>query len=653
VRGCAPGTLWLRATSPGYVEALVSHEIHEAPLAPIEIRITTGEEIRGYCLRGDAPVHEFRVGFWHGSPDGQNIVEFDNREDGSFVVDQAPVGEVFVYAYGDDLPPSKVEHVRVERGSGADVVLRIPATVHGHGKVVDLGTGAPIPSASVQLFIAYADRLVTARGAARPAEPDGTFELDDLAVGLNAFTVSAPGYGEAVGDVVAREGEPADMGVFALAPSKPLTVRILTGPELDPSRCTIEFRREPKRTFDESGETVYDGVAAGTVGFRITTPDEWALDLSRTLRLGDEWLIEVPIGSGGEAVEVEIVTEAGEPLPERATLMAVTRLEGVLRKQYYGIPESRVVEVTGPFGEDLTLEVWGQDVHRPFAVDNVRIADLGERHVRIQLRRSEWTLRVVDERDDPLPETYVMLTIPESVSGWRKHGTTDARGELRFSGFGHETISAGLVHPLKGSRPFVPIDLRGDPDEVIVVKLDARARLCVQLLDGDYPLEGVELEIVSAGAIKYLSMKGTDEQGYSVYEPLAEGDYAIRVDHPGLWPARETVRAAPDAAPIVVQARRLGGARISVVNSEGMPAAGAVVELVSVELGESVSSWTERGLVAEPATGMTTSASGVLEIGGLPNGPYTWRAALPGGAVREGRVTVPPRDQARIDVRLP
>jgi hypothetical protein len=95
---------------------------------------------------------------------------------------------------------------------------------------------------------------------------------------------------------------------------------------------------------------------------------------------------------------------------------------------------------------------------------------------------------------------------------------------------------------------------------------------------------------------------------------------------------------------------RVGGLELIATRVSGEPLADAAIELINEQMYTSVSSWIESGLVKRPSNGLATGTDGRLVVDGLPRGSYRWTLRGPGGESGSGRVQIPPRDVARVEV---
>jgi hypothetical protein len=206
-----------------------------------------------------------------------------------------------------------------------------------------------------------------------------------------------------------------------------------------------------------------------------------------------------------------------------------------------------------------------------------------------------------------------------------------------------------MLHPTRGMRLDVAIDLDAMRDGFVEVVLDPSARITVVLQDGTVPLEGIAPLIGSESRPPSLPMPGSNASGATSIVNVTPGRYRLHIDHPGLWPTRRVVEASAGASPQTLQVRRLGDLRVEMRASDGTPASGVALGLRSEELGEDVAIWLAQGRCLGS---LTTALDGTTTVSGLPNGIYAWRV-VHGGAVFDGTVIVPPRDCGRLLVELP
>jgi hypothetical protein len=114
-----------------------------------------------------------------------------------------------------------------------------------------------------------------------------------------------------------------------------------------------------------------------------------------------------------------------------------------------------------------------------------------------------------------------------------------------------------------------------------------------------------------------------------------------------LWRKDIQLRVDERRQKVEIDVRRTGELEFVIRRPGGAPAAGALVELHSVEFDTNVADWVAAGLVAGAERGLVTDGEGRIRLRGLPHGSYRWSCAGASGAA-----SVPPNALASEAIQL-
>ena len=118
--------------------------------SPLTVTLPRAGLIRGRVTFQGANVERFSIVHYQGDGWGQYApIAFSDRADGTFELDEAPVGEVELFAlapgYGQSIPVT----VEVKSGEVTEVELKLQSGSEGRGRVLDAETRAPIAGLEV------------------------------------------------------------------------------------------------------------------------------------------------------------------------------------------------------------------------------------------------------------------------------------------------------------------------------------------------------------------------------------------------------------------------------------------------------------------------------------------------------------------------
>jgi len=646
-RGVASGSIAFEIGAPGYRTHLADVEVQvpQDPVETIRRRLDPAGSLRGVVLCAGDPVPDFTLWAWNRDVPGNALSRtFIDREDGAFLWDELPIGEVWLTATGEEAVANAPLALQVEREAGEPVVIELPRSLSGAGRLVSGSTGVAIEGGTVE-----ACRLVgngapaASQGRRVRTGADGSFEVEGFGPGRNWVFTTAPGHAEEMVpvDVRLEEGSPVRVGTIRLWTEQTLTVE-LVGPAdgFDPTPYTVDIGTgDPPQAIDREGRALFEAVRPGQTRVSLKRPQGgWIsidvdmpagrdLTLRHRIDLDRRLLLEVePVegydASGGFSAYVlyddprggRVVT--GLPL----NALGVTSLEGiegdrvlvkVLRKGDWAV----VGTARGSFGGRNELHL---------------VARAGENLL---------TVRVVDRDGAPVPGAEVGYGQP-GPPPLALTAMTDGDGRAHL----HATSDAGVIrveHADVGTLEALPWP--GGPGEV-EVRLVADAAIELLVRDGAGPLADAKCNTTWMRGYRLGPTKSTDAAGRVRFEDLTPGKACVRVTHHDHWPREVVVPAATSPEPVVVVLPALGDLVLRLVDSGDVPLAGVEIRLESVELGESVSLWLDAGRVRGS---LRTDRAGEARLQGLPEGEYEWSADGPA----RGRLRVMPGTRTEVDLR--
>lgn len=657
-RNCLPGRIWIRARRSGFTPKMVGdYEVSAQPAEPVTLQLERAGQVRGHCMHAGTPVKDFTVLFWRGEPDNQEKLVVKDSADGSFLIEEAPLGEVILVATSDDCPRSEPVKAMVVAEQPSEVMLEFPSLIAGKGRIVDGLSGAPVTDATVQVLVTYSTKNALLRPwkTAERVDSQGEFQLRGFVSGENVIEISAAGYATSQ---VRRHGVPdqlLDFGVLTLFAKQSVEVQFVSQKPIDWSQYRVSLdgtRYIADQSVPIDGVIRYTGLDPGQYALRIVFPVENARYEDFTLQPGQNLHLDIPMHT--RPITIEVIPELGAEEPQWYYLKVnFASLRGRSTEQIYMVPESRRLDIDGITGAAMIVKI--VDVQaRPLAVQHVPLEPTWPSVVQIHVSKSPLTFRVLDDSRVPIPGVRIILTSPNNSAWWTEQLETDAAGESTANGFAFDRIYVALYHPAYGLRPSELVEaLRGDRAP-IELTLAPKYYLRVALLDGTAPVVGLQVLATDHRGIGWGLASGyTDDNSIAIWGPVSAGDFKVEVQHPGYWPTEQLIHLSGDGNPIPMQVRRLGNVDLAVKNNYGNPATNVAIDLNSLEQGQWVSTWIQSGLVPTPTSGLVTGEDGHVRIQGLPNGEFRWRATSPNGGIVEGTVQVPPNGTAQVQVTAP
>jgi hypothetical protein len=653
---CPATELWIRGRCSGYApKRLDSITLATAALEPVVVRLDHAGRISGHCLHGEIPVHTFTVLFWQGSSSKRDFIDVVGSTDGSFVIDEAPLGEVFLMAYAPDLPRSLPQQVLVQPGAASAVDLNLPTPIPGRGRIVDARTGEPLPHAVVQVDVMHENHVLKPWGGPIEVNQQGVFEINGFVEGYNGMVVSAPGFAQRSVVTHVVPATPVDFGTIGLFATQSIDVRVESDDLHAWSSTSVAVYGThtigPKQLASD-GHVMFSGLEPGPYAIRVFLGDDTLLSDTVILRPGAD--LQVTEHVNGRHLLVEIVPEQGMSLPEFPALR-VTYLTaaGGAADRCYRIPSDQRVDVSCIEGDHIVLAVedWAG---RIYGAEHVTLGASEPTVARVRVASPRHRLRVVDPSRQPIPHAHVVLSLPDDRSGWLPDLETDAEGLCDIPIAECSTAFVAVYDFSRGLNPSTLVNFQATGREPIDVVLNPDQRLQFVLRERATPAANIEIWSEDGQGVQYgLGSGSTDDKGLADWGPVAVGDYKLDVRQPGYWASSHRVHLDAAAGPIPIQVRRVGGVEFQIKTPLGNAAPGVAIAMRSDESGELLSDWIASGQVIAPSGGARSNADGRLRLNALPNGPFHWTVTSTDGESIEGEVTVPPLGLAHVDVTIP
>ncbi len=656
IRGAPPGTMTFTASAPGYAPASGGpDEVPADPPVTYRVRLAPAGELSGQVTFRGEPVEDFEVTFWR-APNafGTATQAFRARKEGRFVLDDAPLGRVWLVASASGAAPSGIQSVEVRPDDQATVLLELTEGLSARGMVIDAATKGPLGDARIQAFIEHRYRAIAPWGAPLQVEADGTFELTGLAPRRARVRFSAPGYSTHWSETFEEPGEVIDFGLIALTGRKPLVVQLDSETDIDPSRYGFwawGAEMIAATPFGEGGSLTVDDVSAGVYYARVMRDDELLFETTVILEPGEEWLVRFPVeGPRLLRVEVEGLADYPAGLWLGATFPCP---EGRDIERFARVPSNGVVEfdgvAPGGFNVNLYRVVDGEGVGA--AQGHISEQDTVV-PVKISASAGAYRFRVVDVRGRPVAAASIGMINEENEQAGAGR-VTDAKGECSIAGLEPGEYRAAIWHRELGYLHDVPVTLGWDTEKVTEIEFVTGFSLELQLLDGTELLPGVHCTPWDEREFNGIPAATTNQNGVVKWAPLGEGTYLVRISQPGYWPTKARVTSHAEGTPTPVQVRRLGDLEIELHSVSNLSVSQLAVDVTSLEFGTNVLEWVQGGRVTSSSPVLQADATGRVRVEGLPRGDYRWTVVTTAGEAVEGIATVPPAATERVRALLP
>ena len=621
---------------------------------PLIVTLPRAGVIRGHVTFDGTDIERFSVVHYQGTGWGQyDPVVFRDREDGTFELDDVPVGDVELFALAPNYAQSAPITVRVDPGQVTEVELQLEVGGEGSGRVLNAQTREPIPGLEV-LRPARSANEVIGMEVDNPIspQPDGRFVVTGLTGQNTRVGFRAEGYpaSEAIASLGA-DGQ-YHFGLTLIAPLTELVGKVIAPTDLDPASVQVEvsgaFYAGPM-PIPSSGRFEVSGAVPGYVNLEFT----WTggrYSATRFLRGQGPWSATIDL-SGTH--RMRLFADGLESFESEADSSSLGfRVIPILaandrHKQAFSIPlgdatdQGQLTPGLAPGAYQVLLLRAGQI---PLAQAEVQVGATDIADVHLLVKGEMRAVRILDAAGAPV--SGMPVRVPNQVANGALVNTVTDESGLALLGMlpagslalhvgGYSTRQLDLVLDQVGTREF-PTEVVFDPQ--------ANARLTVH--DRGFPLEGVEVMVESAVTNQTIVWATASEAGTIEVTGVTPGPIRVLCLSPGVWPEVQTAILSEDEPEVLVEFRRLGALAVHVTDAAGHALTSLDVNLRSLEFDASLSDWIALGKLKLPG-GMLTDSNGSLSISGIPNGDYEWSVAD-----QTGTVHVPANGTATLGVKL-
>jgi hypothetical protein len=596
------------------------------------------------------------VVYWTGQAFHAKFATFCSKE-GRFRVEDAPLGDVFLFASSTDHPRSVAQHVFVAPEEPTRVTIELPGSSWAHGRIVDGNTHEPLGQASIQLYTNYGGQFLSAWGKKVAVGTDGGFRLRGFPPGAGRYMVECPGYETHLGAAFSIGAEEFDLGDIPLFAGRPWTL-ILRGQSGPPSAYTIACVSGTAfiapHAFDDAGVARIESCAPGPYTMQVTGPDGSSWSHPVHLAPGEPWTTTIDL-AGSTEMRVRVVSGTIDELSSEAKpTLSVSQPSAsgtIMRRRIRAqVQEPQVLSglLPGPINVTLLAEAGYELASVSTSLARGQLNDV---ELVVENRQSIFVVTDVDGQ--PLRGAGLTLSDASAHSGWAMTYTTDEGGRVPARRPPVDQVSIHVYDIVRGWQGDIEVDLSAWGDREIPVRFAPDDMLRIRVLDGDQPVTGVRVSIFYPSG-EHAETQSPDSTGLVVWRNIVAKSLTLVASAPGYWGASTAVATSIDADHLtVIQLKRTGSAEVRVLEPVGSPVEGAQVDLECLELRRSIADWVSAGRVQASPGFPSTDGEGRLRIDGLPNGSYRCVVRAPDGRTSELALHVPRNDVARVDVRLP
>ncbi|MBI5435398.1 MAG: hypothetical protein HZA52_21365 [Planctomycetes bacterium] len=614
----------------------------------VDVVLQKGGRIEGRVTFGGQPVTDFDIAYFPPLQYADLATQrFEGRSDGRFVIEDVRVRPLMLYARSDEYPRSEPVSVAFSEDVAGPYDLALAPPCRGFGHIVDSDTRQPIAQASAWVWNSWEGQLMTPQAEPAPADGNGRFEVAELRPGDNTIWIQAPGYHWLMPQIVARESDEQDLGVFPVDREVPITVQLESVPRIDFTeyslRADVMLMHGPE-PFGPDGRLSIPGCGIGQIRLLIDYPDGSLVTIRR-------WIHRAVPNTIRHRIESEFqlrltARSRGNCIAREGDNVAIAYDDGTT-----DVMRWLVLDADGGATIDRlprrTLDVWVYSGEEVIASCRYEPTLDREQSLEVALDCRRKRLRVLDADGRPHGGAQALLTCAGDEVRSRFELALDEQGEVEFAW----PPCADVVLSVLGNHPRLACKVHIDEQPEQVVRLGPDATLRVQLRDGATPLRGYRLAAVEPVSVWPLAPGYTDSSGTATWECVGATAYEVRAEDQGLWSARVSLLARdPSEPPQVLQVRRTGRVVLDVRGSLGEAVAGARAVLTSAEFGESTDQWLADGRLGsvEPES----DTAGRVAFVGLPNGEYAWSVTAADGRASSGTVAIPPAGEARVEALL-
>lgn len=646
------GPLWLVVEKPGFIG-------HRA-----ELNLSAGFEThsvlleRGFAMSGRVaaegkPVSDFSIVHRDARyPSDLTTVDFQDRKDGTFVIEGVPAGERSVFAVSLTHPRSSEQRVVVGPDRDVSVEFDLKPGIVGRGSVRDALTQELIAGATAQAWTLEGRVRLREFGPTVRSDSVGRFEVPGLAQGEpSAVEIRAEGYASEFLEVRGGPGPVQDLGIVSMSRPCAVTVQLKVPSGDDVRNWSVSLDGTPDvppHPFSTTGTVTFQDLLVGGYSVRLERGGELAISRNVLTPPGSHPVVVFDL-TRGSALEVAVVPEHDSQELGECWLQVLgyddSSSNCTVRVQ--AIPHSKVVRMESVSESRLHLSVLlssGKTVASRIVSGEERYSQ----RIVLKVGSDPRRVRIVGPRGEPLPDLTVRIGSPKI--GWFDTLSSDSAGIVMIDGMARETLDLSIQRPPQGGGVVRGLTLDGEGAEVV---FDGSSALAFQVMDGMEALPGVRVWIRDAlGLGATFPSLVTGEDGVARGEGYMAQEFQCEVRQVGVWPSTFLVRATTIESPSIVQVRRIGSALLSSQRG-GLALAGVRIQVESEEFATTVDPWISSGAVTASRPDCSTDLHGQVRLDGLPRGPYRWTVTLDDGTQVGGRFEVLPQRRVDVDVLIP
>jgi hypothetical protein len=635
-----PGVLYIQASHSGFRRTrLGAMEVKTAEtLGPVVIALPAGGRIAGRCLQAGQPVEDFRVYYWGADITQLSYWEFKGREDGAFELEDAPLGEVGLFASSLQVPKGEAERVIVGETDVAHVDLELGATIGGRGRVIDASTQLPIEGATIQQWLSHEHMRLIAWGAPIETDAQGAFSGDAFLEGPNGIEVSADGYASSIQYTKSTGRVGVDFGLVALHKTTRLTVRVGLDADRDATACTVQLAGAmyiPPRACGTEGTVTFEDIPPGYYEVYTEPKDGWRLTVAIDVP-PEGAVLDVP-WRRCRSVTATVTPVPGEVLPTGMYVRAVCRVGRIcLQASTYA---SKLHDLSKMPADSFRFDAFDERA-KLLGSTLVSSSPGVPKEVELVLCTKSAFARVLDKDRHPISGVGLIIHLVGDPNAWGNIAITKEDGLADLGCPSGDKATIMIDHPT-GRSVVSEVSVDAAKNEPVELIFDASGSVRLQVVDGETPVAAAALRFMDTFGAGFLILQiASDENGLVLGEQLGLHEFDVVTESSFLWPA--WIRVTAEAAPTLTtfQVRRRGGMTFTVTSVAGA-VPNTAIALHNVEFDTDVASWIANGSVAASSPTLSTDEQGQLTVQGLPRGEYRWSVPASDGSTKTGTVVVP------------
>lgn len=479
----------------------------------LELVMTPAGTVTGVVTAAGAPVRDFVVRYWPITSRDRDTARFEDREDGSFTLEDVGEGSLTLVVESPTHPRCAPVTIDIRRGESTEVAIALPEAVVGRGRVVDAVTREPIPGATIQPWTNAGNQYLQVWGPPVYTAADGTFEARAFPPGDCRVVATAPGFGELYVNATTGDSEDVEFGVIGLYRGRSLTVALVPSSGTGPGGFQARASKGPVHTewthFDAYGTCVLQGLVPAAYEIEVLEPDGDVRVLRTSLYAGErEWRVEV--GAAGTRIDVTVEPEGAPTLFDEYWVELVAD-DGPGEWRYRRATfVDGVATFDAVFHDRVVLELHDEEGSE-CAVTSVMVdADAELQRVALRVSDRQAHVRVVDRAGSAIRDASLVLSCATHAPGWTEHGSTDALGHASWAFLPCEDPVLSAYHDTHGRVLDVPVRASSGKDDVQEVVLEADGALRLRLVDDDVALTGARVWLHDSSGVLLLDSRDAD-----------------------------------------------------------------------------------------------------------------------------------------------